>query len=319
VFTGVALLGEEQPAVKLRAPIPKAVFADGREVPPETDLRPWVEMMAAVAQAFSAQARTPARRSLVYLGKEYSAEVLRFSDMTPVPGTTPGTTAMNPELQAKLSALGLTPEQMQGVAALCGQMNAPPAPPAPPPPPVPGATMSDPTKDDPGAKLMAAVTALSEKFTAFADAQGKINDENAKQFGALKAFAEGEQKKDEEVKMAAFSAQVDAVYNRNDNKTRLTPHEWQAKRQLGLDILASKTFAAESDRAKAFDDWGKSIDALPVNPACQSVIDDSKSNTIGLTPELTTAYQLSDLGKRALAGIQARQAQQAAAAGTKAA
>ena len=47
VLTGVALLGEEQPAVK-GFPPPRAVFADGSPVPPVADAAPWLAALAGV-------------------------------------------------------------------------------------------------------------------------------------------------------------------------------------------------------------------------------------------------------------------------------
>jgi hypothetical protein len=126
VMTGVALLGEEQPAVKGMGK-PRAVFADGTPVPPDHEVSPWLD---ALMEAAREEDQVPDEALIG--GQSYSQHRLLFSEMV-----------MNPELLTKLAAIGLTPEQAQQVAQLCGgQMTAPPpAPPAPPPPPTSG--MSD--------------------------------------------------------------------------------------------------------------------------------------------------------------------------------
>ena len=83
VMTAISLLGEEQPAVPVRYPIPRAVFADGTEVPPETDMTKLAQAMAEVSRNFAAGAKTR-RRTLDYMGRTYAlASGLCFSQMTP--------------------------------------------------------------------------------------------------------------------------------------------------------------------------------------------------------------------------------------------
>lgn len=103
VLDGLALLGEEQPAVK-GCPPPRATFDDGTEVPPSHDPLP-------VPKALSA--------SLAYSDRD---PTLCFSE-----------TAMTPEAQAALNALlALPPDQQAAVKAQLGAAAPTPDPPAPP-------------------------------------------------------------------------------------------------------------------------------------------------------------------------------------------
>lgn len=127
VLTALSLLGEEQPAVPLRYPMPRAVYADGTEVPAASDLTPLAQAMAQVARTFSAKPR-PAQGRLEFNGRTFATAVLCFSAMHPL---TPKGPPMTPEQKAALQAAGFTPEQ---IAAMEGAL----ANPNPPAPPVPG-------------------------------------------------------------------------------------------------------------------------------------------------------------------------------------
>lgn len=271
VLTGIALLGEEQPEVKLRHPIPRAVFADGTSVPPETDVTKWLQVMAAVAQAFSAAVGQPRerKRKLVYLGKTYSVESLCFSAMTPV-----GTAPMNPELEAKLAPLGLTPEQVQAVIAALGGAPAAPAAPATPPPAAPDRAMSG-TKDDADKTAFAE---LSAKFAAF-------TEETNKRFGSLTAFAEDAQKKGDEEKMAAMSATVATRCKALLTKVEPVVIENVIK-PTALGLLTSKTFSAETDRIKAFNDYLGRYETLADDKRLVTAIQDGPTGKPGALTDL---------------------------------
>lgn len=75
ILTGVALLGEEPPALKgLTRPV--AVYPDGTPVPPSTNLGPWVRAMAQVAAAVPHQPTFATRD-----GRTYASHTIAFSEM----------------------------------------------------------------------------------------------------------------------------------------------------------------------------------------------------------------------------------------------
>jgi hypothetical protein len=261
VMTGVALLGEEQPAVKGMGR-PRAVFADGTPVPPDHEVSDWLSALAGAANE-------PDEPDEVLIGgHSYAAHRLLFSERV-----------MNPEMQAKLQALGLTPEQIQGVLDCCGgQMNAP----APAPPPgQPGGAMSEGIKESPDVPVVPAGQGtgpnpgkeMSDDASKdmppwaqkMAEQFGQQFAALTKRMGDLEAAKTDEQKKADEAKMAAFSALVEPRLTGLARK--VTPHILDAViRPAVEDIKKARTFSTEADRVKAFSDFVGRYEALPDDP-----------------------------------------------------
>lgn len=114
VLTGVAFLGEEQPEVKGLAPIPKATYADGREVPPPRRPEAWLTAVGALVspEAF------------------HGNPAIAFSSSAV---TSKETAAMDPEklkaLTQALIACGIPPEKAGALARVLSgdtSMAAPP-------------------------------------------------------------------------------------------------------------------------------------------------------------------------------------------------
>lgn len=283
ILTGVAFLGEEQPALRDCRPElrdrtkPQATFDDGRPVPANPDIpREWLDAQSDVTRQmadelggeFSAE-----RRTVRYRGREFSERTLCFSDITEV-------TAMDPK--AQLAALGLTPEQVDQAMKICAGAAAPPPvtaadaadPTAAPPPGAPapmGAGLLDTVK---GAVGMSAAAKFAAKCKAFSEdpkatdeqkmmaAMFAEQEEMKKQFGAMAKFAEDAQKKNEDAKTAAFSAQVDTECRKIARK--LDPVVIATVvRPNALNILTAKTFSSESDRLKTFSDYFAGFARLP--------------------------------------------------------
>ena len=122
VVTGFAFLGNEPPGAKGRTNHPPAVFDDGTEVPPEHDLRKWIEAMAKVMTTLAARRRPTGPRKKVYRPQPalaFSAWAKKFSEARP----------MDPRLE-QLTAAGFSPEEAEKMLAAigggAGQELAPP-------------------------------------------------------------------------------------------------------------------------------------------------------------------------------------------------
>lgn len=298
VLTGVAFLGEEQPAVK-GFPPPVFEFEDGTPVPPSLDPAPWLAAQAEVARA--ALNDPPAAPPTVSVGgRQYTATVICFSEMSP----------MNPEeLKAKLEAAGLPPDVVAkcldacgaggagGDAAAAGGAGGTDAA---------GGKMGDLVvkheDDDKGGKpdfmgmcqKYAADPAATPEQKLFAALAKKFSEENdtlkkemsalTKRFGAVEAAAADEQKKKDEAQMAAFSDQVERACKPLARK--VSPDQIQkVVKPHAMGILTSKAFSAEADRVKAFSDFFDGWAALPDNPLLADVIDDGKPRGFQQTPE----------------------------------
>jgi hypothetical protein len=216
VLTAISLLGEEQPAVPLRYPMPRAVFADGTEVPAETDLTPLAQAMAEVAKSFSAGHRAkPTTGKFAFNGQTFTTAVVCFSAMTPLQQGT-STMPFTPEQKAAFAAapFSYSAEQIDDMEKKMAAVPPNPAPaPAPPPEPAPGPKMTDPPKDgeDPIAAMSAKMSAdpaapqyAKDMMSAFAAFAASCN----KRFSATEAAV---QKTEGDAKMAAsFSAEYKA-------------------------------------------------------------------------------------------------------------
>lgn len=246
VLDGVAILGEEQPAVK-GCPPPRATFEDGTEVPPNHDPLPVpVETMA----KFSAGAPGPPDK------------VLCFSERT-----------MDPQIEAKLREMGLDPADYAGLppeqlAKICAGFDGesftgamkkkfaePPA--SPPPPPPPGDTKPD------------------DKMAAFMDKMTAFADDVTKRLGSVEKAYSDSQKQDDEQKLAAFSAQVDDRCKKITRK--VAPHLIEKViKPAAMSILTTATFSSADERSRAFSDYFAGYEAMPDNPMLKDSIPDGK-------------------------------------------
>jgi hypothetical protein len=83
ILTAISLLGEEQPAVKdPRLAMPRAVYADGSEVPPATSSAKWLDAMAEVALTYAAS-HSGNRRPHARTARTAHRYSLCFSDYRP--------------------------------------------------------------------------------------------------------------------------------------------------------------------------------------------------------------------------------------------
>jgi len=288
LLTGVALLGEEQPAVRNFPPElrertrPRATFADGSPVPPNPSPARWLEAMAEVTRAMAAEFRgeyLPDRRALRVGGREYSAAAVCFSAdlVAPNPGRT-----MTPEQEAALQAAGFTPEQIAAMKAALPGAAAPAVPPTNP-------TMSDPAKKpaamgdlvvthDDEAQMAAmckkyaddpAATPEQKMFARmYADMQGMRKEfaEDKKRLGELQAAADAAQKQTAEAQMAAFSADLDARVKALARKVPPVALEALKRQWAALYAPTAKAFSTEADRLRAFSDEVAGYAARPDDP-----------------------------------------------------
>lgn len=237
VLTGVGFLGEEQPAVPVRYPIPKCTFADGTEVPAEHDLTPLAQAMAEVSRNFAASARVSGGQ-IRYRGQVYSTTAVCFSAMSPLPREQRAK-PMSEEQKAALAAKGFTPEQIADIEASMAPKMAAVPPPADPKPP---AAMAD----DPmaGLQKFADDPAMPEPMKGFAKAFAatfsKFAADCNKRFSSAEA-AVGEMQKDKpEMKAAAAFA--------SEYKSRITAdHKKRVETVVDEAILAGKVEARDRD------------------------------------------------------------------------
>lgn len=282
VVSGIALLGEEMPAVPGFDP-PRAVFADGTPVPPLTDAEQiwWLEHMAKVAGEAAGKDEDEDEHD-----STYAARTLCFSALTYE------ATAM--DAPAILAALQADPALMEQVMAAI----SPPAEEVIEEEAVPaGETFSgsdeirgknqDAQKramwaKDPDGSPHDTYAAESEDksvekkdkkdeapawFTAFAADCGK-------RMSAMEAKFSAMQESEEKQQMSAFSAMVDAAVQSNELAKKVPPVSLPVVKQSMLDALTSKTFASESDRKNAFDGIVRTYAALPVNPMLRDSVQD---------------------------------------------
>lgn len=259
VLTALSLLGEEQPAVPLRHPMPRAVYADGTAVPPASDLTPLAQAMAQVARTFSARSR-PAQGRLDFNGRTFATAVLCFSAMHPF---TPKGPPMTPEQKAALEAAGFTPEQVAAMEAALANPN----PPAPVPTDGPMAAMAAKFSADAQTPPYA-----KEMMSAFA----KFAQDCDKRFSAMEASVK---KTDESAQMAAkFSAdyqrrveadhkaRVEAVVDQAIREGRVEPRDRAMHVTHGAQQSDAQTFSAGDHKGKtAFAVWRDELLARKAN------------------------------------------------------
>lgn len=321
VLTGISLLGEEQPAVRnwpadlQKRAKPHATFADGSPVPPSASPARWLNAMADVTRQMAAEYQgeyRADRRAVRINGHEYSELTVCFSDFQPDKPEQPnkpeqsnqpdlinqpdaGIAAMTPDQKAALKAAGFTDEQIVKMEASL-TTTAAAATPAPVPPPT-NPTMSAEPK--PGEKMdfaaMCKKYAEDEKATPeqkMMAAMFSEMEENKKRVGELQASADAAQKKDEEAKMAAFSAEVAAECAKIAKKVEPKVIESVVK-PTALGILTSKTFSSETDRRKTFSDYFAGFAAMPDDPRLASTKPASTNPTPAGKRPLTEAEKAS--------------------------
>lgn len=288
ILTGIAFLGEEQPAVRnwpaeLRERArPVATFDDGRQVPAASAevQKLWLEAMGYASRKF-AQSHSgeydPSRRAVRVGNREFSDLTVCFSDLSPAPTSV----TMTPEKEAALVAAGFSPDEIAAMkAALPGAGPIVEATPVPPPsqmaaePDGDEAMMSackkfaeDPNAT-PGEKMMAQMySAMSKKFS-----------DMTKRFGAVEAVTSEKAKKDEADKMAAFSAGIAERCERLINAGKMSPFEADSVVKPRAKIIGeSKTFSSESDRTKVLSDLFRPYEDGKVDPAFVPKVIDVKT------------------------------------------
>lgn len=251
IFTAIALLGEEQPALQdKRLTVPQAVFANGQPVPAATEAGSLLKTMADVTRSYSQPVEA-----------ESGSFALCFSDYSETPAVD--------DKQAKLAALGLTPEQVAQVLAICTAENANLAEATGPTAgTMPSSVPSTPTG---GAMADAESTPadMPAAFAAFADKMTKcmadMKADNDRRLGAVEKFASEFSGEKDKATEAAMSAEIDGIFAKHDGKRKIAPNVWAVKRRLLLDTAKSKEFAAESDRTKLFSDFADELAMLPVS------------------------------------------------------
>lgn len=158
IVSAVSFLGEEQPAVKGFKP-PRAVFADGTEVPPNKDPAEWFSAMAKVTRKMAAEVEEDTEPGIEFAGRWYSATAIAFSEMSNSEGTMPEKVPVETPVPAiKMSAKGfaafastfadMPPDEGKKFAASCKKYSE-------------GGKMEDIEKEHPG---------FSAKFSSYADA-----------------------------------------------------------------------------------------------------------------------------------------------------
>jgi len=229
---GIALLGEEQPAVKGCAK-PRAVFADGTPVPPCWDPVPVPKGPLSPPQPDH--------------GVHHAA---CFSDAI-------GVNAVDPELIAKLKAL--PSDQLQQLLASVGAPGAPVANNAAVPPVAAGAETPPPQMSD-----------KPKWFADFEKKQEDFAADCNKRFSAYDAkFSEDEKKKEDESQMSAKTFSEAAVDDAIKS-FRIQPVDRDLFVKQGVDVMTTKTFGAVSG-ADAATTWRNSILSRPQLPESQRV------------------------------------------------
>lgn len=278
IITGLALLGEEHPAVKGLGAIPRAVFADGTPVPPSGDPTRWLEAMTDVAKmaAFS-DAFENRPQTYTVGGVEYPVFAVGFSEYEPMGGITP----------EFLQSLGLSPDIISQIMAKEGggapdapgaTDGAPPAPPAPavgggdaPPLPPPGGGKGDLAS---AAMPGPVSTPVPDKGAMAADDQTMMS-EIVKRVGALEKHHSERAAEAEKACMAAYSDRVEAVLVANVK--RIAPNEREDYRAEGLRALSQKVFGAiTGDAEKAFAKWKARIENLPESDKFSETVEDTR-------------------------------------------
>lgn len=273
IITGVALLGEEHPAVKGFAP-PRAVFADGTPVPPATDPTPWLEAMSAVARdvmsAGFSDAYDPTPRTYRLNGRDYPLTAVCFSEFTPM--------GLTPEF---LKSLGLSEDQISQIMAQSG--GAAGTPPADggtdAPPPVPSAPPPGGGKDMASAAMPGpAATPVPDKGQMAADDQTMMSakySELEKRFSAVEAKLSDAQKTADMKCAAAYSDRVERVLT--ENARRIAPNTRSKHKKDGMEALTKSYFSDEikGDQEKAFAAWKAFIESMPESDKFSAAVEDA--------------------------------------------
>lgn len=310
VLTGVAFLGEEQPAVRGFSPDlqersrPRATFADGRPVPANASPARWLNAMADVTRQMAAECGgefDQAKRRLRVKGREFTADTVCFSDFNPTDAPT-----MTPEQEAALQAAGFTPEQIQAMKAALPQAGAAAPVTASAGTPAagaaaPGAVMSaDPKKGDAaGGDMPPWAKQMSDDVKKMSDEVCEVK----KRQGEFAAFADAEQKKKDEATIAAFSAHYEPKLKELEDKVPPVVLETVVRPAM-KDIANGKAFSAETDRYKAADALLKPYQSMPRDP--KLVTPNKPAVTVDGKPVLTPLQEgmlNSESMRRAAPGV----------------
>jgi hypothetical protein len=244
ILTGVAFLGEEQPAVQgPHYPPPVAVFADGTTVPPAADPIPVPDSVLAPPPPAPAEG--------------FSA-TLCFSQGAPT---------VRDQLNAQLQEMGLDPAQYAGmddaqvkavIAGMAGEQFAawakkkfaadPAMGAVPPPVPKPGE--------------MAAAPAY---FTQFADECKKMFGDLTQRVGSVEKTFSDVQKKDEDSAAMAAQAFASEYVDTQIKAGKILFRDRDRLVREGVEVFAKKTFADKSGDA-AVAAWKADLSDRPVNP-----------------------------------------------------
>jgi hypothetical protein len=166
---------------------------------------------------------------------------------------------VNPEtLVAALQSL--PPDQLQTVLA---QVQA-----KPPIPPDPAVTAAKPEgfAAMSAEEMSACIKKMSDDYSAAKKMFSEKTEDLEKRFSAMEALTTSEQKKSDEHQMAAFSADFDAIFTRNDNGRRVQPISREAMKKVALATYAAKTFSADMTPAKYLQEIETSVGLLPIDP-----------------------------------------------------
>lgn len=277
ILSGVAFLGDEQPAVKGCAP-PQAVFADGRPVPPNHDPLP---VSSEVMSSLFSAAGEPA---------------LCFSDYDPKPGSSP----MTPEQEAALAAAGFSPEQIAAMKAACPPGATPPAPAALAGESAPPAALPAPAPELAPAPAPASMKPMSQdEMSACIQKMSDDYSDLKKQFSSLAAAREAEEKQGEETKMAAFNSHYEDKIKKN-LLTKADPVEIQTVIRPRLkNIGESKHFASAASKYAAADAFLAPYLASRDNPHLVTTNRPAPGTAQPLTPFQDVLVNQSEVLKRA--------------------
>jgi hypothetical protein len=284
ILTGVAFLGEEQPAVKGFAP-PRAVYPDGSEVPPSTNPAPWLQAMADVARFSAEYADADADDCVVIGGRLCPVQTIRFSEMTPM--------MTRDQMIQQLTDSGFSPEFLSSqsdeqLKALCDQSGSEAFAAAmkkkyAEAPPQNVGTPAVVDKDHDGmSDAPAWAKQLAETCKQMSDAVGDIT----KRVGSVEAKMSEDAKKDEESKMSAFSERVSRDVAQRITAMKLLPRDKDRFVAEGVQVLTTKQFSTVvGDAEKAYSAFLSDLDGRPSYPAGAVIKDLPAGNKNPIDPD----------------------------------
>jgi hypothetical protein len=267
VIVGVALLGEEQPALPGYA-APRAVFADGAEVPPAEDADDWLTAMADVVTTMAAESRADA---------DDPTTVICFSEMSPMTRDQIIQALMgkgidvaaDPELAAKGDAELKTLLDAVGTSGFSAGMKKMFA-----------------AGPDVAAKKEPDGDETPAYFSAFADECKKMFADLTGRVGAIEADKTMSQDAAAKEKDAEFSAEVVRTVEGAARKGVIQPWQKAAFVAHGKTQDRTKTFSDGPDKGKTeFAAWrDKLLSGATDKMFSDAVADGPKPGAVNLTP-----------------------------------